>query len=102
MRYTVTVLIAANLALAGCSSSGSSDDKPAPTPTSAVTSSAPVAPPSVDQITACADAIAAGKSQDGPECAGLSPDDLLAAVQAANRRGRDALQSALDNATSQP
>jgi len=100
-RTTVAVLSAAVFALAGCSSSGSSD-KPTPTPTPPATSSAPTETPVADLIAACTDAIAAGKGQDGPECAGLSPDDLLAAVQGANQRGRDALESALESAASQP
>jgi len=99
-RIAVALLAAVTFALAGCSSS--SGDKPASTPTPSVTPAAPTEVPVADQIAACTDAIAAGKGQDGPECAGLSPDDLLTAVQDSNQRGRDALESALDAATSQP
>lgn len=100
MRRTTTALLAVTaLALAGCSSSGSGEDKP--TPTAAATSSAPTTPLLADQIAACTDAIAAGRGQDGPECAGLSPDDLLTAVQDSNQRGRDALESAIASAGAQ-
>ena len=99
MRRTAVLLLAC-LTLAGCSDAGGGEDKPALTPSA--TSSAPTTPPLADQIAACTDALAAGKSQDGPECARLSPDDLLTAVQDSNQRGRDALQSALDEATTKP
>ena len=98
MRYTVVLLLAC-LTLAGCSSSG--DDEPASTPTPSATSTAPSAPSVADQIAACTDAIAAGKGQDGPECASLSPDDLLTAVRDSNQRGRDALESAIASAAAQ-
>ncbi len=101
MRRTVTALLtAACIALAGCSSPD--DDKPT-RPTPAVTPSAATTP-TADLIAACTDAIAAGKDEgDGaPECTSLSADDYMEALQAANQRGRDALSSALDDATSQP
>lgn len=100
-RTALALLAAATLALAGCSSSGS-DDSPASTPTPSVTPSASTQPLVADQIAACTDAIAAGKDSSAPECADLSPDDYLKALRASNQRGRDALQSALDAATSQP
>jgi hypothetical protein len=100
MRHTTTVLLlAAVLTLAGCSSSDGGGGKPTPTPTLSATSSAPAAPSGADQVAACTDAIVAGDSQDGPECAGLSADDLFKAVQGANARGRDALQSAIASAS---
>lgn len=101
MRRTVTALLTAVcIALAGCSSPDS--DEPAK-PTPAVTPSAATTPVA-DQIAACTDAIAAGRDVgDGaPECTGLSMDDYMKALRASNQRGRDALSSALDDATSQP
>jgi starvation-inducible outer membrane lipoprotein len=103
MRRTITALLAAAcIALAGCSSPSPDSDEPAKptataTPSAATTSVA-------DQIAACTDAIAAGKDEgDGaPECTGLSVDDYMKALQAANQRGRDALSSAAADATSQP
>lgn len=103
MRRTVTALLtAACIALAGCSSPSPDDDESAK-PTTAVTPSAATSSVA-DQIAACTDAIAAGKDEgDGaPECTSLSADDYMKALQAANQRGRDALSSALDDATSQP
>lgn len=99
MRRTAAVLLLACLTLAGCSDAGGGEDKP--TPAASATMSAPATPPVADQIAACTDAIAAGKSQDGPECASLSPDDLLTAVQDSNQRGRDALESAIASAGAQ-
>jgi cytochrome c553 len=96
-RTTTAVLTAAVLALAGCSSSSDNSTKPTATPSATASPSAST--PSVDQLAACTDAIVAGNGQDGPECEGLSPDDLFKAVQAANKRGRDALQSAIASAS---
>ncbi|MFI2761378.1 hypothetical protein ACH5A3_21290 [Streptomyces echinatus] len=93
------VLLAASLTLAGCSNS--SDSKPdKPTPTPSATSSVPAATSTADAIAACTDAIVAGKGQDSPECSKLSADDAFKALQAANKRGRDALQSAIASASS--
>lgn len=100
MRATV-ILLAACLALAGCSSSTDGDSKPNSTPTPSATSTAPVETSAADLIAACTDALAAGAEQDGPECAGLSPDDLLTAIRGSNQRGRDALQSAIASAAGQ-
>lgn len=100
MRTTI-LLAAAILALAGCSASDDGDSGPS-TPAPSATSTAPTETPVADRITACTDAIVAGTGQDGPECAGLSADDVFKAVQDANQRGRDALQSQLDAATTQP
>jgi hypothetical protein len=97
MRRTAAVVLLAVLTLAGCSSSDGGGGKSTPTPSA--TSSAPTALSEADQVAACTDAIVAGKGQDGPECAGLSPDDLFKAVQGANKRGRDALQSAIASAS---
>lgn len=102
MRRTAVLLAACLLAatMAGCSSG---DDKPTPTPTAAATSSAPVETPAADLIAACTDAIAAGKDTgDGaPECTGLPVDDYMKALEAANKRGRDALESAIASAGAQ-
>jgi hypothetical protein len=103
MRRTITALLAAAcIALAGCSSPSPDSDEPAK-PTATATPSAATTP-AVDRIAACTDAIAAGKDEgDGaPECTGLSVDDYMKALQAANQRGRDALSSAVADATSQP
>lgn len=97
-RTAAAILLAAALGLAGCSSSGSSSNKPAkPTPSASPSASAGTS--AADQIAACTDAIAAGKDSSAPECAGLSPDDYFKALQAANKRGRDALQSAIASAS---
>lgn len=103
MRRAITALLATvGIALAGCSSPASDSDEPAKptavaTPSAATTSLA-------DQIAACTDAIAAGRDVgDGaPECTSLTVDDYMEALRASNQRGRDALSSALDDATSQP
>lgn len=102
MRRTVTALAAACLALAGCSSPSPDSDEPVK-PTGVVTPNA-AATPTMDQIAACTDAIAAGRDEgDGaPECAGLSVDDYMEALRSSNQRGQDVLSSALDDATSQP
>lgn len=103
MRRTITALLAAAcIALAGCSSPSPDSDKPAK-PTATATPSE-VRTSTADRIAACTDAIAAGRDEgDGaPECTGLSVDDYMKALQAANQRGRDALASAAANATSQP
>jgi starvation-inducible outer membrane lipoprotein len=103
MRRTITALLAAAcIALAGCSSPSPDSDKSAK-PTTTTTPSAATTP-TADKIAACTDAIAAGKDEgDGaPECTGLSVDDYMKALQAANQRGRDALSSASADATSQP
>ena len=100
-RLTAGALAAvAVLALAGCASSNNTSDKPTGTP--AATSAAPTTTPLADQIAACTDAIAGGSDSSAPECADLSADDYMKALQAANQQGRDALQSQLDAATSQP
>lgn len=104
MRHAITALLAAAcLALAGCSSPKSDNDEPAK-PTAAVTPTAANTTSTVDQIAACTDAIAAGEDEgDGaPECTSLSADDYMKALQDANQRGRDALSSAVADATSQP
>lgn len=99
MRHTaLAVLAAATLALTGCSNSD--DGKPTkPTPTVTVTPSAPAKLSLADQMAACTDAIAAGKDKgDGaPECADLSPDDYLKALQAANRRARASFDACTDD-----
>jgi hypothetical protein len=99
-RSAAAVLLAATLALTGCSSSDSGSDKPAK-PTATATSSAPAKVSAADPIAACTDAIVAGKDKSGgaPECASLSPEDYFKALRAANKRGRDALQSALVSAS---
>ncbi|MFC4506667.1 MULTISPECIES: hypothetical protein [Streptomyces] len=99
-RISAALLLAACLTLAGCSGS-SSDDKPAPTPTTSATPAASTEKPLADQIAACTDAIAAGsdEGEGAPECADLSSDDYFKALQDANQRGRDALQSAIDSAS---
>jgi uncharacterized lipoprotein YajG len=101
-RTTTTLLTAACLALAGCSSPASDSDEPVK-PTTAVTPSAATTSVAV-QIATCTDAIAAGRDVgDGaPECTSLTVDDYMEALRASNQRGRDALSSALDDATSQP
>ncbi|MDX3314663.1 hypothetical protein P1S61_37550 [Streptomyces sp. ME08-AFT2] len=103
MRRTTAIaclLLAATVA--GCSS-GTDKPTPTPTPTAAATSSAPVETPAADLIAACTDAIAAGKDTgDGaPECTGLPVDDYMKALEAANKRGRDALESAIASAGAQ-
>lgn len=101
MRHrTAACLLAASLALAGCSSSNEHSTHPKATPSA--TPTAATSKPTADAISACTDAIVAGKDSSAPECASLSPDDYLKALQAANKRGRDALQSALNGASSQP
>lgn len=102
MRRTITALAAACIALAGCSNPSPDSDKPAK-PITAVTPSAATTS-AADQIAACTDAIAAGRDEgDGaPECTGLSVDDYMKALRASNQRGRDALSSAVAEATSQP
>ncbi|MGW5431677.1 hypothetical protein ACWET9_31425 [Streptomyces sp. NPDC004059] len=90
------ILLAAGLALTGCSNS-SSRTKPKATPSA--TSSAPASTSAADAISARTDAIVAGKGQDAPECSKLSPDDLFKSVQAANKKGRDALRSAIASAS---
>ncbi|WP_055493819.1 hypothetical protein [Streptomyces sp. TP-A0356] len=89
-RISITVTAAAVLALSGCSLSSSSSGKPT-TPHPAASSSA-----STDRIAACTNAIVARQdstSDNGaPECAKLSPDDYLKALQEAKRRGREGLQ----------
>jgi hypothetical protein len=103
MRRTITALLAAAcIALAGCSSPSPDSNKPAKPATTATPSTATTS--TADQITACTDAIAAGKDEgDGaPECTDLSVDDYMKALQASNQRGRDALSSAAAEATSQP
>lgn len=99
MRRTALALLAAcTLALTGCSTS--SDDGKPTKPSPSATSSAP-AKSHADELAACTDAIAAGKDKgDGaPECADLSPDDYLKALQDANKRGRGALESAIASAS---
>ncbi|BCM70879.1 hypothetical protein EASAB2608_06213 [Streptomyces sp. EAS-AB2608] len=98
-RTTATILLAAALALAGCSNSSSGDSKPFRAPS--VTPSAPASKSVADQIAACTDAIVAGKDEgDGaPECVDLSPDDYMDALQAANKKGRDALGKQLGDAS---
>lgn len=99
MRHRATVvLLAACLALAGCSSSDS-DQSDQPTDTPAAATSAPAAAPAADPVAACADAITAGGDSTAPECADLSPDDYMKAIQGANQDGRDALQDLLDEAS---
>jgi starvation-inducible outer membrane lipoprotein len=103
MRRTITALLAAAcIALTGCSSPSPDSGKPAKPATTATPST--VTTSTADQIAECTDAIAAGKDEgDGaPECTGLSVDDYMKALQAANQRGRDALSSAAADATSQP
>jgi pectin methylesterase-like acyl-CoA thioesterase len=97
-RATTVALLASGLALAGCSSAPDNGKPAKPTP--AVTSSAPTKS-HAEQLAACTDAIAAGKDEgDGaPECAPLSADDYLKALQGANERGRDAFQSAIASAS---
>ncbi|MBP5926678.1 hypothetical protein F3K32_42485 [Streptomyces sp. LBUM 1483] len=97
-RRTTAALLAAAacLALAGCSSS---DDGPSTKPTPAATSSAPEQLSAEDQLKACTDAIAGGADSSAPECADLSPDDYLDALQDANQQGRDDLQDLLDEAS---
>lgn len=94
-RTAAAVLLTVGLALTGCSSS---DDGPAKS-TPSVTSAAPTTPSRADQLAACTDAIVAGKDSGAAECAGLSSDDYLAALRAANEKGRDALQSAIASAS---
>ena len=100
MRHTTTAaLLAATLTLAGCSTS--SNDGPAKS-TPAATSSTPATQSHADQLAACTDAIVAGEDSGASECADLSSDDYLKALQAANEQGRDALESAIASASSQP
>ncbi|MFE6939546.1 hypothetical protein [Streptomyces chartreusis] len=97
-RATATLLTAACLALVGCSSSDSDKPEPAKS-TPAATSSAPAELSAADQIKACTDAIAAGADDSAPECADLSADDYMKALQDANQQGRDALQDLIDAAS---
>lgn len=96
-RTAIALLAAAGLALAGCSTGVDGSTHPKGTPS--VTPSAPASSSAADQIAACTDAIVAGKDSSAPECAGLSTDDVFKALQAANKRGRDALQSAIASAS---
>jgi hypothetical protein len=98
MRRTTIAAVAltAGLVLAGCSTSSS--EGPAKSP-SAATSSAPVKQSRTEQLAACTDAIVAGEDSSAPECADLSSDDYLKALQAANKQGRDALESAIASAS---
>ncbi|MEE1838085.1 hypothetical protein [Streptomyces sp. SP17KL33] len=98
-RRTTAALLAAAacLALAGCSSSDDDDTSTKPTP--AATSSAPEQLSAEEQIKACTDAIADGADSNAPECADLSPDDYLDAMQDANQQGRDELQDLIDEAS---
>lgn len=103
MRRTIPALAAAAcIALAGCSNPSPDGNEPAK-PTTAVTPTATAASVA-DQIAACTDAIAAGRDEgDGaPECTSLSVDDYMEALRASNQRGRDALSSAVAEASSQP
>jgi hypothetical protein len=95
-RTTAAILLAAGLALAGCSTS-SSEGPAKPTP--AATSSAPAKQSKTEHLAACTDAIVAGEDSSAPECADLSSDDYLKALQAANEQGRDALESAIASAS---
>jgi uncharacterized lipoprotein YajG len=90
----ICLTAAAILALAGCSSSDST--KPEKSSPTAVPSSAPAKLSAAEQLKACTDAIAGGQDSSAPECADLSSDDYLKALQDANQQGRDAL---LDGAT---
>lgn len=96
MRTITATMLAALLltGTVGCSAS----DKPSPTPTSTVTKTAR-ATATVDAVAACTDAIVAGRDSSAPECADLSPDDVFKAVQDANKRGQDALASAIASAS---
>jgi hypothetical protein len=95
-----TTVLAAVLLLAGAAV-GCTSSKPAPGPTATVTKTASAAP-TVDAIAACTDAIAAGKDKgDGAaECADLSPDDYLEALQTANRRARASFDACTDDPAS--
>ncbi|MDF3146441.1 MULTISPECIES: hypothetical protein [unclassified Streptomyces] len=96
-RTTAILFTAACPALAGCSISDSDKPEPAKS-TLAATSGAPVELSAADRIKACTDAIAAGSDSSAPECADLSADDYMKALQDANQQGRDALQDLIDEA----
>jgi hypothetical protein len=94
---TATAAVLAALILPGCSTHTSTPPKATPH----TTPSASAKTSTADAIAACTDAIADGKDQgDGaPECADLSPDDYLKALQAANQKGRSKLQQEIDGAS---
>lgn len=94
-RTTSAILLAAGLALAGCSSPSDGGGEPTPS----ATSSAPVRQSRADLLAACTDAIAAGEDSGVVECEGLSADDYLEALRAANERGRGVLGSAVASAS---
>lgn len=96
-RVATALLTAVCLALAGCAAS---DDGTEPAESSpAATSSVDAGLSAAEQVEACAAAITDGGDSSSPECADLSSDDYLDALQAANEAGGDALQDLLDEAS---
>lgn len=96
-RTTAAVLLAAGLALAGCSSSDGGSTKP--TPTATVTKTA--TPAAASGKEACIQAILDGKDKgDGAaECTGLSLDDYYDALHEANQRNIDELRDEIASAS---
>jgi outer membrane murein-binding lipoprotein Lpp len=91
MRRTITLLAAACLALAGCSSSDSDGDKPAkPTPAASETPTLSAE----EQVQACVDAVAAdpdGAEENRPaECAELDSGEWLDALFDGTRQANEA------------
>ncbi|MFJ8358144.1 hypothetical protein [Streptomyces sp. NPDC093984] len=91
-RHTISLLAAAVLMLTGCSDLGSgSDGSSAPSP-SATAGAADAA--HAERIATCTKAIVAAKNDTAdnglPECAKLSPDDYLKAIEDAKKQGSGA------------
>ncbi|POX45452.1 hypothetical protein [Streptomyces sp. Ru72] len=88
-RTTISLLAAAVLMLAGCSPFGSGSGTPsAPSPSASAGAAA-----DAEQIATCTKAIVAAKNDTAdnglPECAKLSPDDYLKAIEDAKKQGGD-------------
>lgn len=89
-RHTISLLAAAVLMLTGCSALGSgSDESSAPSPSATAGAADDAA--RAERIATCTKAIVAAKNDtadDGlPQCAKLSPDDYLKAIEDAKKQG---------------
>lgn len=111
-RITVAAVVLIAMTVVGCSSSAS-DDKPAKTPTSQPARPTPTLDPA-EARTACVDAIAdAIQADNDPEDTGTRPDECKAVsdsdwldvymegLRLHNKRNRDALGGAIDDAENQ-
>lgn len=107
-RIATAVLLAAGLALAGCSSSGSHDDKPTPTITVTKTPTLSAAQRRQACVDAWADAIDAGASSDDipAACEKLPNGDQVEmyvdGVQERNKRARASFDACTDDPSTCP